>query len=70
MEITYLVGREQVSRDRARDAASPEARASHLGLARGYAALLIELGFAEPLRAPPLRLDEASENPDRGRAAA
>ena len=69
MDITYLVGREQDSRDRARTAACPEARIAHLGLARGYNLLLAELGFPDPLRMPS-RLDEASENPDRGRVAA
>ena len=69
MNIAYLVGRERVSRNRARDAACPEARIAHQGLARGYAALLAELGFPAPLRVPS-PLDEASENPDRRRAAA
>lgn len=36
MDINYLLSREQISLIKARDAASPEARAAHAGLARIY----------------------------------
>ncbi len=40
MDINYLLSREQISLMRARDAACPEARAAHEGLAKVYHAAL------------------------------
>lgn len=37
MDLNYLLYRHQISLMRADDAASPEARHAHQGLARGYA---------------------------------
>ncbi|WP_183111128.1 hypothetical protein [Sphingomonas sp. So64.6b] len=40
MDLNYLLSREQISLMRADVAACESSRASHTGLARGYAALL------------------------------
>jgi hypothetical protein len=40
LDLNYLLHREQISLMRARRAACGSSRASHAGLARGYAALL------------------------------
>lgn len=40
MDLNYLLEREQISLMRAQSAACSSARASHAGLARGYAVLL------------------------------
>ena len=43
MDLNYLYHREQVSLMRADAAASPKARLSHQGLARGYARLIAKV---------------------------
>ncbi|TPG17600.1 hypothetical protein EAH79_05560 [Sphingomonas koreensis] len=63
MDINYLLAREQISLMRAAQAAGAEARRSHAGLARGYAAKLIDRGF-------PHQLAAASKSPDRARTTA
>ncbi len=70
MDTNYLLAREQVSRMRALSAASPQARAAHAGLARGYGALLAKAGF--PYRGFDFVVGkpaEPSENPDMLAAA-
>jgi len=50
MDINYLLSREQISLIKARDAASPEARAAHAGLARIYGEALGRSGAAPQTR--------------------
>jgi hypothetical protein len=45
MDTNYILAREQISLERAKTAASPEARSAHSGLAREYAAILSARGF-------------------------
>ena len=40
LDLAYIIERERISVLRAQSAACPSSRASHAGLARGYAALL------------------------------
>lgn len=45
MDVNYLQSREQIELIKARDAASPEARAAHAGLAKVYGAALAGSAF-------------------------
>ena len=45
MDINYLLSREQISLMKARDAACPEARAAHAGLAKIYGEALERSAF-------------------------
>lgn len=77
MTLNFLLHRHQVSLMREAMGASPEARASHRGLAAGYARRISELsvgsgtlfavqGVAEPIAAKAVHLLDPSETPDRG----
>lgn len=61
MDVNYLLSREQIELIKARDAATPEARAAHAGLARVYGAALERSDFPhrDLSAAPPRRTGNA-----------